>query len=366
MVNQGVPSSLALQDILWQYEPVVMLFPVCHIMIRILASYIIMLLIVGAAVQHCRAAEMNEPVPAYLSDLDIMQQYGEDISRAIPSLLESLASPDPSIRRNAAFALGEMGSDAAPAVSALADALENDTDIEVRRNAAFALGEIGSPSLSHLMSMLNDSDSRIRRNVAAALVRIGKPAIPDLIRAMGSTDQILRRNAVGILGRIGPDARIAVPQLKQALNDPDKAFCWTVKQALKKIENDSPQDMRAKLRHADPAVRSSAAEALGDNEAAGPGAVKALIDCLNDDSAAVRQEAAFALAEIGAPAVEDLLQALQENDAVTRKNAAFSLGEMGQAAVHALPALKNLLNDTDKQVRWCADIAIKKISGSGE
>ncbi len=300
-----------------------------------------------------------------VSDVELMQQYGSDIHKAVPALLESLKSSQASIRRNAAFALGELGPDAAPAVDALAHALRNDTDIEVRRNAAFALGEIGTAALPVLLKSLNDKNSRVRRNVASALVRIGPPAIPALIPMLDAPNPIIRKNAAGILGRIGPKAKTAVPALEKHLDDPDKSFCWTVKQALRNIKQVTVAGLIESLNDKDPLVRTNAARQLGKKGLSARPAIPVLIQCLQDEKAAVRQQASFALAAIGEPAVLALISALGNDIAQVRKNAAFSLGEMGSTALQALPALKNLLTDRNTAVRWCADNAIKKITTTG-
>jgi len=292
---------------------------------------------------------------------------GADQTVAIPALIEALKSSQASIRRNAAFMLGEMGQDARIAIKQIAEALRRDPDSEVRRNAAFALGEIGAESIPVLMDCLNDADARVRRNVTAALVRIGTPAVPELIAALGSSSPIIRRNAAGMLGRIGPQAHQAIPHLEQALSDSDRAFCWTVKEALRSIKNVPAEEPAVAIPQKSPASSVPAASvpvssALDIATSNIPG----LVQRLHDPHSAVRREAAFALARIGAPALPALIKALQSEQVIVRRNAAFSLGEMGATAAPAVPVLEQLLKDPRQNVRWCADIAIKKISNASE
>jgi len=306
-------------------------------------------------------SEAGEPL---FSDIEMMEKYGADIKLAIPALLEGLKSKDAGIRRNAAFALGELGADAEPALNDLARVLQSDPDLEVRRNAAFALGEIGVPSVHLLLNMLNDKDPRMRRNVTASLVRIGQPAVHYLIKLLRDGDPIMRRNAAVILGNIGPKAKDAIPALEKALSDPDKGFCWTVKQALRKIKQISSQDLLDSLHDKDVMVRINTIKELGEIGDKAQGAIPALIACLKDDKTEVRKNAAFALAKIGAPALPSLMEALKSRDGNTRRNAAFSLGEMGSDAAGALPALMQVQqSDPEKNVRMCANIAINKIKG---
>ncbi len=310
--------------------------------------------------------EASVPPPPHLSEYEISQQYGRAAETAIPALLEALTHSEASIRRNAAFALGEMGPDAKTAIEDLAEALRRDPDIEVRRNAAFALGEIGSPSIPVLIRCLNDKDSRVRRNVSSALVRIGTPTVPYLVKALAVSDPITRRNAAGILGRIGPKAKEAIPALTKALDDDDKSFCWTVKQALKNIKRVTVEDLIENLSDKNAFLRNDSAKSLGALGEDAQDAVPALIACLNDEKAPVRRNASFALAQIGVPAIPALIEALNNENSTTRKNAAFSLGEMRQKAAPAVPALKKILHDPHAKVRWCADIALGKIKGATE
>jgi HEAT repeat protein len=60
----------------------------------------------------------------------------------VVSLIRALKSPSPSIRENAAMALGNTGARAVDAVPELAEGL-SDVDPDVRRWALWALGQIG-------------------------------------------------------------------------------------------------------------------------------------------------------------------------------------------------------------------------------
>lgn len=326
----------------------------------------------GEEVQPGNTATVSQPATnrSGLADFETIRKYGAQVKASIPALLEGLQSKESSIRRNAAFSLGEIGPEAETAINDLAKALRNDPDMEVRRNAAFALGEIGSPSLPVLIEVLSDRDSRVRRNVAAALVRIGHPAVPSLIKLLYKGTPIMRRNTAGILGRIGPKAKDAIPALKKALeglelnatlDDNDKAFRWTLREALRKIKRFTVEDLTDSLNDKDVIIRAKAATSLGEMGIKAQSAVPALILRLNDPKAEVRKNAAFALVKIGEAALPALMQALENDNIRIRQNAAFSLGEFGEKAQKAIPALTRLLNDSNSKVRWCADIAIKKI-----
>lgn len=304
--------------------------------------------------------EENQPIA---TDIALMEQYGSDLKMAVPALLDGLRSSDVHIRRNAAFGLGELGADGAPALQALADVLRGDTDFEVRRNAAFALGEIGEAAIPALTGMLNDNDPRVRRTVGAALVRIGKPAVLHLAKLLTNNDPTIRRNAAGILGGIGPNAQDAVPALEKALHNPDKGFRWTVKQALRKINQTTSDDLAGETSSSYNRFRVDAQPEPFTNDASSGADISALITCLSDDKADVRRGAAFELAKIGAPAIPALVKALRSDNSNTRKNAAFALGEMGTAARDVAPAIAALKNDPNSSVRWVVENVLKKIEG---
>jgi len=76
------------------------------------------------------------------------------------------------------------GAPAAPAVSALAQAL-SDSDGNVWRYAIEALGKIGAPAVPVLATALSDSNNNVRRYAVNALNSIGAPALPTLKSVVG-------------------------------------------------------------------------------------------------------------------------------------------------------------------------------------
>lgn len=90
--------------------------------------------------------------------------------------LTSLLAPDAlEDRWPPVFALGRMGDQAAPAVTALAAVLERDADWRVRREAAETLGKIGSRApvaVDGLTLALDDEDRFVRSAAEEALAKI--------------------------------------------------------------------------------------------------------------------------------------------------------------------------------------------------
>jgi HEAT repeat protein len=144
-----------------------------------------------------RAAEAQDGEPPYQG-------------RTVSQWLERLKDPDALVRREAAFALGEIGMGAKGAVPALGGALK-DPDVRVRRSAADALGEIG---------------------VAA---KAGVPALIDALKDVRNPPDVLGA-AAWALGEMGPEARSAVPALIDALKGSNDRLRKEAAAALQKID----------------------------------------------------------------------------------------------------------------------------------
>jgi predicted NACHT family NTPase len=193
----------------------------------------------------------------------------------VNELNQALEDSDKDVRRNAAKALGNIGSEAA--IPGLVKALKHSNEY-VRRNAAYALGNIGSEAaIPELVKALEHSDWGVRRKAAEALGNIGsEAAIPLLLQALKHSDWDVRRNAAEALGNIGSEA--AIPWLIKALEDSDMYVRGNAAEALGKIGSEAaiPGLVQA-LEHSHGDVRRYAAYALGNigSEAAIPGLVRA-------------------------------------------------------------------------------------------
>jgi HEAT repeats/PBS lyase HEAT-like repeat len=121
-------------------------------------------------------------------------------------------------------------------------ALRSSDSLE-RRLAAHALGEIGRmarEAVAPLTEALRDSESFVRVWAAAALARV-EPEHPDVIPALVAETRdgisFVRSLAVWHLGRLGPrhpGIEVAVPDLRELLNDNDPSVCA---EALVALEN---------------------------------------------------------------------------------------------------------------------------------
>ena len=128
---------------------------------------------------------------------------------AFEALLGALASGDPTVRRNAAWAIGELRSarglrlDRRPAVDPLIGAL-SDADSWVRTAAAFSLGELkATAAIDALIAVLGDADANARMMAARALGEMKTRRAVDALRlALADADPRVRGTAQWALAEI--------------------------------------------------------------------------------------------------------------------------------------------------------------------
>jgi len=246
----------------------------------------------------------------------------EDLIRVgapvVPALAARLGHGEACVRQAAVLALGDIGLDAAQALTALVRAAV-DRDDGVRRTASTALARVDPAwaiapgtrlALPAVIEALRSNLPRVSRAAHTLLLRIGRPAVPALLDLLAEwEEQAHRLTAMGLLGQMGSSAGEAAPALAELLGS------------------------------GDPQLRQAAAETLARLEAAAAPAVPALIRVLADWSPPVRQAAAEALSAVGpaaAHAVPSLLGMLADWDDKARAAAVAALGGIGAPAVPLL------------------------------
>lgn len=306
-----------------------------------------------------------------------LSQLGEHGASAAPALFRLLRDPDPSVRAEAAQALGGLRRSVwVQVVDALRERLSEDDDPRVRRSAAFALGnlaeaissgnaEIRGPVQEALVRALQDAEPAVRQNAAWALGEFGDNpptvAIERLIELLHDADELVRRDVASALGTLRPPIRVAVRPLFNLLQiDPEVVVRQAALTSLVNVVD--PADtfvvhaLRALVNEEDAELARPAALALaniGGVEAAV--AVPLLCRMLEEPGVDTRRLAAAALLRIGPPAAEAVLtlaRALDDGDAPVRRAAALALGRIGAQSSAALPQiLARLDGEKEEEVR---------------
>jgi HEAT repeat protein len=161
---------------------------------------------------------------------------------AVEALMKILENPRENeyVRGGAAWALGRMRGDAAPAVPLLIRLFDS-KHVSVRRNSALALGEIGSAAKSAvpvLLMTLDDQDPFVRVNAAAALWKIDRraEAVPALTKMLRENSEPGSFEAAVALGELDTKDQSAEQALTEALQNPNadvrRAAARSLKQPL--------------------------------------------------------------------------------------------------------------------------------------
>lgn len=169
--------------------------------------------------------------------------------------------------------------------------------------AAIALASMGTPALEPLTNALNDSNGSVRRNAAWAIGELTNMrgdervnAVPHLVSLLNDSDEWVRMAAVRALGEIRDER--AVKKLINALSD----AAWKVRElgawALGEMKEERAVQTLCKmlLEDAQAEARETAAWALGEIRSSQ--AVAFLNQALNDPEMRVRDKAKWALSEI--------------------------------------------------------------------
>ena len=169
--------------------------------------------------------------------------------------------------------------------------------------AALALASFGHPAFAPLSSQLDSSNATVRRNAAWAIGELTNmvpgeraTAVPRLITLLGDSDEWVRMAAARALGELH-DQR-ALTGLVATLSDDDWRVRELVVWALSEMKDARAVTALCNVLLSDTRieVRRGAAEALGEIRSAD--ALPALKHALNDRETGVSAKAAWAISEI--------------------------------------------------------------------
>jgi len=250
---------------------------------------------------------------------------GAEAGRAARAVGLLLRDGIPSVRREAARALGRLGDGAADAADDLVGAL-GDSNQEVADAAADTLAALAAPVMDALTRGLETGDEAHGRRVVELLGRL-PGAAEVLTRAFASPAVNVQVNAaigLGLLGRdrIGPGLRA----LTGAITRGDARTRDAVRRAL---------------------------DLLGALGAAGPAPVE--VDGFDHRFLAPEE-----LGQTGA-SIDDLCAYLQDGRDAVRANAATALGLAGEPALAAARSIGVVLRDDAARVRLAAARALDRL-----
>ncbi len=328
---------------------------------------LIFLLLLPAATRsaRCLAQPPGTGVPGALPEGKTVQDWARQ-----------LKSEEFREQWHAAYVLGTLGPQAAPAVPALHSVLDvNSGKNEYTRSmAAWALGRIGpaaEPEISFLIETMRATKLlAVRRSTAEALGMFGaaaKPAVSELLKMLDNDDAITRVNAAVALWKIDRHPK-AVPALLEMLRRNDRSQAYAAAVALGQMEQEADRVAPALIEalHArDADVRRAAARSLGQlGKAAFPSLGKA--KALDDPDDEARRQVIEALSWMGPDAVRALTAALKDESPAVRRAAARALGNLGAAAQSARSALEAAASDPQEDVRAAAGKALLRVPAKQE
>jgi len=256
------------------------------------------------------------------------------------------------VRRSAAWALGEVKGDAV--IAPLVNALKKDKQGVVRQESAIALGKIkGQKVIEPLLDVLkNDKYETTRFEAAKALreIQAGDKGLVEIVKkGLGSFDdgyevQSVQNEVLGALIKDGNDAtsNFARDALKSA---DDEWTRWALVHVIGSLNKKPAVDtLLAELKHSSYVIRKRAAGALGGFKERRT--VEPLIAILEnrDEAKSIRAAAAASLGALkDERALAPLQVALEDEHAEIRLQAAAALGTLKDAK--AVPKLSQMVEN---------------------
>jgi bilin biosynthesis protein len=172
------------------------------------------------------------------------QILGHEASAAIPELINLLSSEfavDGNRAMEISLAISNIGKDSIPFLLPL---LTN-SNPTLRGEAAMALGRVNPPRfvIAEVVPLLHDENARVRTDTAVAFSNLrNELALPSLIVNLQDTNVSVRHMSAVALGFYGKKASAAVPALEQAARDQDSSVRQAAQQALAMIPRELKRD----------------------------------------------------------------------------------------------------------------------------
>jgi HEAT repeat protein len=336
------------------------------------------------------------------ADNDVRQMAAQSLPKmskvAVPVLIKSLNSDKAEIKMMSIKILGDIGSEAAPAIPELKDILF--TGKNGAEQAADALAAIGAQSLKALTAAAqNDGNNSTRMLAVRALHKIGAPAVPTFVDLLGAKhvdvqrqvaallggmlvqdksvvialgfatkdkDFQVRANALASLQQMGTGAKLAEPYVVALLTDLDPQIRLSAFNTLRSIGVDPQPGLKKALSNPDATVRITTASLMVQLNLEVALAEPILLEGVKHKDEALKTQAAYALALRGLQGdvvLPIFLAALKNETPSVRRQAAEMIAKYGPKASKATPDLINALDDKDDAV--CAQaLATLRVIGA--
>ncbi len=246
---------------------------------------------------------------------------------------------------------------------------------EQRDQLPLILATIGPSTIPTLVGHLRDPDEGVRAVSAAALGRLhARDAVPWLVALGQDPSEMVRQSLVEALGGLGSAGAHPARKKHGRVRAPGSRRRWSEwllrwKKRAAPVKAPNPVELavatlEAALADRSAAVRTQAALALARIGPPAAAVAPALMALLRDGDETVRCQAAEALGQVGGqegPTVAALGGLLQDASAAVKAAAARALGALQEAAAPAVAALVPLLQDREESVRTAAAEAIARV-----
>ncbi len=290
------------------------------------------------------SAEEDEVLDAVMRAWTGFEQLDEDLEPLVDALATTLSdSPYESVRSEAAFAVGIVGSAVGRGVDALVRAL-SDKSPTVQSDAAFALSYFGDAAASAVPDLLtvfeSAQDPNLKSSIVGTLATIGPAAVTagqDLVNALlaepagDDQDHFYRVILVQALGWIRfEDAAVHLEVIAADPNDP--ASKWA-ELSLAILRNGSPAALVVWLAEStDADYEEQRSHLLSRARELGTTWEPVLIQGLKDPNEFLRLQAVYDLSELeplSDSAIEALRAATQDEDELVSESAKEILAAKG-------------------------------------
>ncbi len=174
-------------------------------------------------------------IPTRVAAVLAISGIGHEAAAALPTLYAVAKDEDGDVRAAAIKALAAVEPNEAQTITTLVKALEDESG-RVRRPAAAALSKFGDRARVATPALVAMLDRDTDRGVALlALKVIGVRSVTELLPILSARDSQVRIFACEQLASIGPDAKDAVPRLKELAASQPQSVQEAARSALAKI-----------------------------------------------------------------------------------------------------------------------------------